>query len=224
MLPWSTHRYLRRLPNCTLGSGHRYGDVVHVPTLPFGSGRRRASGSPSAFVRDIDERTLAWMAGTSHGPARPLLGGVARAADLLLPFAAVTLRLVVEGPEERRAVMRGWGAVAATALVQGAVLKPVIGRGRPDPKRLPPTQRRRASPTSSSFPSGHSGAGTAFVTAVGLGVPRARRSLAILVFVVAYAQVYTGRHYLSDVVIGGTTGLAVGALVDRSLNRQVRTS
>lgn len=169
-----------------------------------------------AAVQRADERTLAWLSDVDHGRLRPVVGAIALGSDKLASLGLVSLWLAARGtPQDRAAVVRGGVAAASAAAIEAGVVKPLTDRQRPDPRRLPRGQRRASSPSTSAFPSGHVGAVTAYAVATGLGVPRSRPWLAVTTAMVAYARLYTGRHYLSDVVVGSTVGVAVGALVAR---------
>lgn len=106
---------------------------------------------------------------------------------------------------------RAWVAMGLAAVAESVVAR-VTRRGRPDVRRLPRGQRRSASPSSSAFPSGHVGAMAAFSVVTGREAPGLRPWLATGTAVAAYARLFTGRHYLSDVVAGSVIGAAVGAL------------
>lgn len=104
--------------------------------------------------------------------------------------------------------------IVAAALENGLV-KPITRRGRPDASRLPPGERRRTTPATSAFPSGHIGAATAFAVASARETATLRRFLAATAVAVAYARVYTGRHHPSDAVVGAVMGAVAGSLVHR---------
>jgi membrane-associated phospholipid phosphatase len=183
-----------------------------VPALLHDQRRR---GLPDAVQR-VDERTLTWLSDVDHGPLRPVIHAIALSSDKLASVGLASLWFGIRGTRhDRAAVVRGGVAAASAAVIEAGVVKPLIHRGRPDPQRLPPSQRRAASPSTSAFPSGHAGAVSAYAVATGLGVPRLRPWLAVTTAVVAYARLYTGRHYLSDVAVGSAVGVAVGALVSR---------
>lgn len=176
---------------------------------------QRRRGLPDTVQR-ADERTLAWVCDVDHGPLRPVVNAIALSSDKLTSLGLVSLWLGIRGArQDRAAIVRGGVAAASAAVIDAAVVKPLIGRDRPDPQRLPRAQRRSASPSTSAFPSGHASAVTAFSVAAGLGVPRLRPWLAANAVVVAYARIYTGRHYLSDVLVGSAVGVAVGAVISR---------
>jgi undecaprenyl-diphosphatase len=87
----------------------------------------------------------------------------------------------------------------------------VIGRPRPDVPRL------NSTPSTSSFPSGHTAAATVFTVGIALIVfsctrNRVARALTVIVAVifpilVGFARVYRGMHHPTDVFIGALFGL-----------------
>jgi membrane-associated phospholipid phosphatase len=182
--------------------------------------RDQRAGGVVATVQRVDERTLRWLSEVDQGPLRPVMHGVALATDKLASVGLVSLGLGIRGTaQDRAAIVRGAVAAATAAAIEAGIAKPLIDRGRPDPRRLPRDQRRSASPATSAFPSGHAGAVAAYAVATGSGVPKLRPLLAATTVLVAYARLYTGRHYLSDVAVGSAVGVAVGALVGRTRSR-----
>lgn len=173
-------------------------------------------------IQRIDDRALAWFASANHGPLRPVLVGGARAANLLLPWALVSLGMLADGtPRSRAALARGWTGFVASAAVQNLLGKRATQRPRPDARRLPRGERRSTQPSTSSFPSGHVGAATAFAVGAAHDAAGIRPLLYAIAAGVAYAETYTGRHYVSDALVGAAVGAAVGAGTRRAVNRPV---
>lgn len=166
--------------------------------------------------RRFDDRTLAWLADTPHGPVGPLLKRIASAADLLIPWAVVSAVWMRSGRHRlQRAALHGWTAIAISASIEDAV-KPLVGRSRPDPGRLPPRERDGTQPRTSAFPSGHTAAATAFAVAASRDAPAWRPLLAATAVVTTYSLVYTGRHYATDALVGVVVGATAGTLVHRT--------
>ncbi len=95
----------------------------------------------------------------------------------------------------------------ATAYV---IASHIVKRPRPDVERL------LDSPVATSFPSGHVAAATVYAVLAIIVFQRTRsllaRSVAVIAVVllppiVAWARMYQGMHYLSDVVAGSTLGI-----------------
>ena len=162
----------------------------------------------------MDDRALRWVAAADHGPLAQVVTTTERAANYLVPWIGVSLPLLRYGTEDAKtSVVRGWAGMALSALLQDGVAKPLAGRERPDRRRLPRRQRKGSDPSTSSFPSGHSGAAMAFAVAAGREDRVLRWPLAALALAVAYAELYVGRHYLSDAIVGLGVGGASGAVV-----------
>lgn len=110
-------------------------------------------------------------------------------------------------------------AVQAGVFVTSAA---VVGRERPDVDQLD------TAPPTSSFPSGHVGASTAFyltlaVLAQRLRPPVLRWTATVVCLVVpalvAYARLYRGMHQLTDVVVGMLNGAVCAWLAWHYLRR-----
>lgn len=114
--------------------------------------------------------------------------------------------------------------------VQSAVFvaaSSLVGRSRPEVDQLD------HAPPTSSFPSGHTGASTAFYLTLALLAQRIRNpalrwSATILCFLVpalvAYSRLYRGMHHPSDVVVGVLNGVACCWLGWRYLRREEKAA
>jgi len=67
--------------------------------------------------------------------------------------------------------------------------------------------------TDQSFPSEAAAVGFAFATAIWIGNRRAGIALGFLAFLWAFARVYCGIHYPSDVIIGALIGISTSFLM-----------
>ncbi|MGQ4601181.1 phosphatase PAP2 family protein [Nocardia sp. R6R-6] len=115
----------------------------------------------------------------------------------------------------RRAALRGVISVAGASLTVNAGLKTLIARRRPAAELMPVHRRLAATPTSSSFPSGHAACAAAFATAVAMESPRTALVVAPLAAAVAYSRVHTGVHWSSDVLVGAAVGSGVALATRR---------
>ena len=95
------------------------------------------------------------------------------------------------------------GALAAAAAMESGTityaLKQVVGRRRP----LSRSER-------DSFPSGHVTLAFTMATVGGHEYPKLRIPLYAAAFGTAFARVYLGRHYPSDVIVGALIGTLAG--------------
>jgi membrane-associated phospholipid phosphatase len=134
-------------------------------------------------------------------------------------FLASGFLAILGGGRGRRAALTGLAAIGATSLLVNQPMKIAGERHRPDRDGVGVPQRRWVRmPSSTSFPSGHSGSAAAFAVAVGDVTPALRVPLRVAASVVAFSRVYTGVHYPGDVLVGA----AVGALVGRSTSELAR--
>lgn len=155
---------------------------------------------PSADSRTVDSVLRALTTSANHG--RLWLGiGVVGA---LLPG------------RPRRAALRGLTSLAIASFTSNAILKPIIGRRRPEIERTAMGRRIERRPWTSSFPSGHSASAAAFATGAALELPLSAVGLGPLAAAVAYSRVHVGVHHRSDVVAGAAVGV-VAALVGKRL-------
>lgn len=123
------------------------------------------------------------------------------------------------GPARRRAVQALAGA-GVTSYCVNKIAKAVVGRGRPEGAAAGAGgQLAVRSPSSSSFPSGHTLA--AFCTAVVLTEGPAE-TVGALVFATAVAasRVHLRAHHASDVVGGAVIGTVAGVAVRRLVRRR----
>ena len=188
------------------------------------SGRTRAR--PSRAVRllrrlgRVDRAAYRAVAEMST----PLLDGplrqVSHFANFSKPwFLVAGVLALFGGAQGRRAALTGVAAIGLTSFVVNQPMKLAGERGRPDRTTLGvPESRWVRMPSSTSFPSGHSGSAAAFAVSVGDVLPRLRLPLRAAAAVVIFSRVYTGVHYPADVVVGA----AVGALLGRATSAVAR--
>ena len=117
------------------------------------------------------------------------------------------------GPARRRAVV-ALATAGVTSYAVNQAVKQLAGRSRPDSSDMRSEALPVRSPTSSSFPSGHTLA--AFCTAAVLpDGPAARRAACAFAVAVAASRVHIRAHHTSDVLGGAIIGAALGTLVRR---------
>src|SRR5690606_33229608 len=101
-----------------------------------------------------------------------------------------------------RAAIRGSASLLGASMLANLVGKQVFGGDRPLLKNIPIGRQLKKSPTSGSFPSGHSASAAAFAAGVAFESPRIGAVVAPVAAGVAYSRLHTGAHWLSDVVGG----------------------
>ena len=123
---------------------------------------------------------------------------------------AVGIALVLLG--QRRAAIRGLMSLSAASIVANLVGKNLFGGSRPLLTNVPLSRQLKRSPTSPSFPSGHSASAAAFSAGVAFDSPVAGAAIAPLAGAIGYSRLHTGAHWLSDVIGGFAIGAAVAVL------------
>ena len=174
-----------------------------------------------AEARRIDHAVYDAVSSSNTPRLDRAFAALTQAADYSrLSIAAAALLALTGGPRGRLAAVYGLGALAVTATVANAIVKPMTHRDRPDRHR-PAAEVASSSvpmPKSSSFPSGHSAAAFAFATGVGHVWPLAAVPLSVQATAVAYSRVHAGVHYPSDVLVGALLGVALGLTTNQVLD------
>ncbi|WP_158864760.1 bifunctional phosphatase PAP2/diacylglycerol kinase family protein [Leifsonia sp. AG29] len=194
-------------------SGHRRGSRHRHRAGGAFAGRRRIP-LPKRIER-ADEAVARRINARRTGPGSDsfwlLLTRIADHGRLWFAVAAV---LTVMG--RPRAAARGLASLGAASLIANLVGKRLVGGDRPALTSIPISRRHHRSPTSPSFPSGHTASAAAFATGVALEWPAAGAALAPIAAGVGYSRLHTGAHWLSDVAggaaIGAGAALALKAL------------
>ena len=166
--------------------------------------------SPSSR-RSPPHQPRSWTAPFAASRGRPTTGSCGSAWP---PF----WRSPVEA-RGRRAAVNGLASTALSSAVVNLVLKPVADRRRPGRAGYQvPIDRRVSMPGSTSFPSGHAAAATAFATGVGSTLPQVGIPLGAAAALVAYSRVHTGVHYPADVIAGSVAGTALAQIATAALD------
>jgi len=177
------------------------------------------SGRPLEEAKRLDLAVYAAIAETPTPALDVALSRLSRAADYSqLSIASAVALAVAGGPRGRQAAASGMAAVAVTAMIVNAVIKPVLRRRRPDRAGDSVPGRRVKMPASHSFPSGHSAAAFAFATGAGSTLPWTAPPLSALAALVAYSRVHTGVHYPIDVIAGSLCGITLATASNRALD------
>ena len=182
-------------------------DHAHSTTRSSARGRSRTA----CAIRVTDEALSACM-GSQPTSARfdNTMVGLSSLADRGKLWAAVGAALTITG--HRAAAARGMASVVIASATANLIGKRVFGGTRPPLSRVPLGRQLEQSPTSATFPSGHTA--SAFAFAVGASITNRRLAVVLvpLAVAVAYSRLHTGAHWLSDVVGGALLGTSAAAL------------
>ncbi|MDR6970956.1 phosphatase PAP2 family protein [Leifsonia shinshuensis] len=187
------------------------------------SRRRARSRIPlPARIRRLDAQVAARVNERTTGPAVDgFWRGLTRAANHGKLWFAVAAVLVALG--RPRAAARGLASLGLASLVANLVGKRLVGGERPALTSIPVSRRLQRTPTSPSFPSGHTASAAAFATGVALEWPAAGAALAPLAAGVGYSRLHTGAHWLSDVAGGAAIGAGAALALKAAVPALKRT-
>jgi len=157
----------------------------------------------------MDAWELALLSRLSSPPSNhPHLVRALRVVEEAAPLAYVVLfartaSAASDDPELLAGLIEVASAGLLAVLAAGALAR-LLPRDRPPTNPWP--SRRRAS-DARSFPSDHTAGAVAFAAAAGNLPAATRRTLAALAATTSASRLLLGRHWPSDVVVGGALGL-----------------
>lgn len=114
-------------------------------------------------------------------------------------------------PKTRRVGLAVAFSLLIEAMLCNLLLKPLVARVRPFDINTA-VQLLIPPPTDSSFPSGHTGAAFAVVSALFFGRSRLWLPMGLIAVLMAFSRLYLYVHYPSDVLGGALLGMACGWL------------
>lgn len=176
------------------------------------------AGTDASWYRQVNE--FARDTGWAHGflAAYALWLGLVLLALLLVAGWLLARRRSDAPRQVATAFLVGCGAVVA--LLANQAIGPAFDRTRPC-HALHHVEVLLSCVNDSSMPSDHSMIAGAFAAGLLLLNRRLGVIAALLALLVAFARIYTGVHYPSDVAVGLAIGAAIGLAVVLALRRPV---
>jgi membrane-associated phospholipid phosphatase len=176
----------------------------------FRSSRRSRRTLFPPFVRRLDQKVgrRVYNADVTT-PLNKTLFALSSAADNGAFWAAIVAGLAMTGRRGRSAAGRGALTLLASTTFANLVAKKAVRAPRPKLRGLPHRKLNRT-PTSASFPSGHTA--TAAALATGVWVSNPKRGIIIAALAVGYSRLHVGAHWFSDVITGNLVGVLIGLL------------
>jgi membrane-associated phospholipid phosphatase len=135
--------------------------------------------------------------------------GVITRSPLLWALATAVMA-TAGGPRGKQAALRG-SVCYLLGLGAGNLPKPLFGRAQPRHPRP-----RKPQVVKGAFPSGHAAAEVAYVFGASLEAPVAFLPLGTTAMLAHLSLVKSGKHYISDTLVGGIIGLAMVALTAKA--------
>ena len=148
----------------------------------------------------------------------PAITALGNAGLVWLVLAVVLLIL----PRTRKLGLVVTAALVLESIPCNLILKPLVARGRPFAVN-PAVELLIAKPTDFSFPSGHTSASFAVVSALFFRKERLWIPAGILAALIAFSRLYLYVHYPTDVLAGALIGILAGWIAVRGADAiQVR--
>ena len=189
---------------------------------------RRGLGSPWVEVLmelgALDRAVYQAVATTPTAHLDRPLRRLSRAADAGALWLVIAGGVAASrGAPGRRVASEAVTTLAVTAFAVNLGAKSIFRRRRPDRSGHDRTPARRVpTPSSSSFPSGHSATSFAFAYTIGRHLPIVGIPIRLLAAAVAYSRVHIGVHYPGDVVIGSIMGAGTAAAIGSAWDHRRR--
>ncbi|MDP8950922.1 MAG: phosphatase PAP2 family protein [Actinomycetota bacterium] len=163
-------------------------------------------------IIDLDRALFRAIFRFKWAPLTPLMRAFTIAGKAGALWGVISaLAFLVTGLEASYNLFVPWVAVAASwTVAEGA--KHLFDRARPfiyDTEIFPLVK----TPSSSSFPSGHSATAAAGTLTLSVVYPSFAPALVLSGLLVALSRIYLGVHYPFDVLAGGLIGTAIAAAV-----------
>jgi undecaprenyl-diphosphatase len=181
------------------------------------SSRRSRKALFPSFIRALDQTVGRRVYNTSvpSGVNKGLFA-LSSNADKGAFWAAIVLGIALTGANGRTAAQRGALTLIASTTLANLVAKKAVRAPRPTLRGL----RHRYlnhTPTSPSFPSGHTATAAALATGVWVANPKRGIVIAALALAVGYSRLHVGAHWFSDVATGNIVGIITGLLSGKLL-------
>ncbi|HJB76918.1 MAG TPA: phosphatase PAP2 family protein [Candidatus Oscillibacter avistercoris] len=162
-------------------------------------------------MRSFEFALLDWIQGNLRNPVMDLLMPAVTTLGNggLIWIALAGILLLI--PRYRKAGAAVLAGLALEVICCNLVLKPLIARVRPCDVNTA-VQLLVARPDDFSFPSGHTGASFAAVTALYAGGNRLWIPALLLAALISFSRLYLYVHYPTDVLAGILLGAAAGWL------------
>jgi len=170
----------------------------------------------------LDRAVYAAVATTPTDHLDRPLRHLSRSADAGALWLAIAAGLAGLGRSPgRRVAGEAVTSLAVTAITVNFGAKSLFRRPRPNARAHDRAEARQVpTPSSSSFPSGHSATSFAFAYTVGRHLPLVGVPIRLLAAAVAYSRVHLGVHYPGDVIVGSIMGAGTAAAVGSSWDRR----
>lgn len=154
----------------------------------------------------LDQTLSSQLQGSNQYPVLDIIMESISLATPMVEFGTVGAQWLDRRPLDARNTVTALGLTNAGVLA----LKYTFHRKRPDRTYAPRLWNTRITP---SFPSGHTASSAAYATVMTTLYPQYKSYWLGFAFFSGYSQIYTGNHYVLDVLAGWSLGYLVGKTV-----------
>jgi undecaprenyl-diphosphatase len=162
-------------------------------------------------IHGLDVRVFRAVSGTRRGALTPVMRGFTRVGTAGALWGVIAAVAFVFGGFYLPGLLVPWAAVAG-AWILAEASKHLFDRSRPHHSDMGIAPLVKT-PSSSSFPSGHSATAAAGAITLSAAYPVFAPVLLAAGLTVMFSRVYLGVHYPSDVLVGGIIGVLCAALL-----------
>lgn len=150
------------------------------------------------------------------------LGLTFLSSEIVILFVLTTLFVLHYNKGKRRWILPLWITLALSGIVS-FIMKYSIHRLRPFQQGivdvLPVLEKASHYVWNFSFPSFHAMLVFSALPVLSKEFPKLKYAWAVFAVLVAFSRVYFGLHFMSDIIVGGVIGYAIGYLVVTSEQR-----
>lgn len=162
-------------------------------------------------LHGVDVKIFRAVTGVRREPLTPVMRGLTRVGTAGALWGAVAAGAFLLDGFYLLGLLVPWGAVAGSWVLAEAS-KHLFDRARPHDSDMGIAPLVKT-PSSSSFPSGHSATAAAGSIALSAAYPVLAPVFLIAGLAVMFSRIYLGVHYPSDVLVGAVIGVICAALL-----------
>ncbi|WP_160309589.1 phosphatase PAP2 family protein [Rubrobacter aplysinae] len=172
---------------------------------------RRTVRRAARRLHGLDVRVFRAVSRLRRGPLTPMMRGFTRVGTAGALWGVIAAAAFVFGGFYLPGLLVPWAAVAG-AWILAEASKHLFDRARPHDSDMGIAPLVKT-PSSSSFPSGHSATAAAGAITLSAAYPVFAPLLLAAGLLVMLSRIYLGVHYPSDVFVGGVIGVVCAALL-----------
>jgi membrane-associated phospholipid phosphatase len=208
-----TEQILNRLPGVDRQTAREFAKNAAEVAKAWENFVETGDTPPAEPLKDTYRREFKWLNGIQNVFANRVMDTVMRIFSHLGDVGAiwiVTGIVLILIPAFRKTGAVVLVALVLSAIICNGIIKNIVGRARP--YSYEQLELLIRPPKDPSFPSGHTSASVAAVTAMALTGFSWWPLFAVIAFLIAFSRMYLYVHFPSDILGGAAFGLLIGWL------------